>query len=176
MHTTAITGSTTYNPVTFARTVASTQAPVVQAPLELPPLELPTRESLAHDTASFAADVSKKLRDAGIPVPPHPILGNDFQGNVRVVNGHPGKDKIEQLFKDNPELQERYAKISSGSSLLRASEHYSQYAHEYERLKNNPTAQRALLEAEVARNKAPFYLTMTTDSAEPLFGISSTSA
>ena len=176
MHTTAITASTTFSPVTFARTVASTQEKAGQAPLELPPLELPTRESLAHDTASFAADVSKKLRDAGIPVPPNPILGSDFQGYVRVVNGHPGKDKIEQLFKDNPELQQRYAKISAFTSLFRASDHYTQFATEYERLKNDPTAQRALVEAEVARNKAPFYLTMTTDGAEPLFGISSTFA
>ena len=176
MHTTAITASTPYLPVTTPRAVATPQAPGGQAPLELSTLELPTRESLAQDTESFAADVRKKFIGAGVQMPPNPILSSDFQGHVRVVNDHPDRDKIEQLFKDNPELQQRYAKISAFSSLFRASDHYTQFATEYERLKNDPTAQRALVEAEVARNKAPFYLTMTTDGAEPFFGISSTFA
>ena len=176
MHTTAITASTSYTPVTTARAVASPQAPAVQAPLELSTLELPTRESLAQDTASFAADVRKKFIGAGVQVPPNPILSSDFQGHVRVVNDHPDKDKIEQLFKDNPELQQRYAKISAMSGVFRASDHYTKFATEYERLKNNPTAQRALVEAEVARNKAPFYLTITENGADPFFGISSTIA
>ena len=100
MHTTAITASTTYTPITIDRTVASAKAPAVQTPLELSTLELPTRESLAQDTASFAADVRKKFVDTGVQVPPNPILSSDFQGHVRVVNQHPDKDKIEQLFKD----------------------------------------------------------------------------
>ena len=176
MYTTAITASTAYTPVTTARSADSPAAPAVQAPLELSTLELPTRESLAEDTARFAADVRKKFSDARIQVPPNPILGSDFHGHVRVVNQHPDKDKIEQLFKDNPELQQQYAKISAFSSLFRASEHYTQFAAEYDRLKNDPTAQRALVEAEIARNKAPFYLTITDVGAEPFFGISSTFA
>lgn len=181
MPITALTESTAYTPVAFAQTRTSTQESVSIAKLELPRLdlpaiELPTRESLARDTASFAADVGKKFREAGIRVPPDPVLGNDFQGYVRVVNEHPNKDKIEQLFKDNPDLQQRYVRISSGSSLLRASEHYSQYANQHEQLKNDPAALRALAEAQIARNQAPFYLTISADGAEPFFGISRTSA
>lgn len=171
-----LSASAAYTPVTFTRSAASTQAPVAQAGLELPPLYLPTRESIAHDTASFALDVGKMFRETGIGVPPNPVLGNDYQGYVRVANGHPDKSKIEQLFKENPELQQRYAKISAGSSLLRAAERYNQYASEYERLKNNPAAQRALVETEITRNKAPFFLTITADGAEPFFGTSGVSA
>lgn len=176
MNVTAITASTAYTPATFNRSASSTQAPLVQNGLELPPLDIPTHESLAHDTASFAADVGNKFREAGIHVPPNPILSNDSQGYVRVANDHPDKDKIEQLFKDNPELQQSYARISAESSLLRAAEHYCQYASDYERLKNNPAGQRALVEAEVTRNKAPFFLTITADGAEPFFGLSGISA
>ncbi len=176
MNVTAITAPAAYKPITFARSATSSHAQAAQAGLKLTPLDIPTRESLAQDTADFAAEVRKKFHDAGIRVPPDPVLTNDSQGYVRVANDHPDKDRIEQLFKDTPELQQRYAKISAESSLLRAAEHFSLYAAEYERLKNNPAAQRALVEAEVARNKAPFFLTITASGAEPFFGISGISA
>lgn len=172
----SVTASIACTPATVARSAASIQTSATRAGLALPPLEVPTRESLAQDTASFAEDVGKKLRAAGIRVPPNPILTNDAQGYVRVANDHPDKDKIEQLFEDNPELQQRYAKISAGSSLLRAAEHFSEYASAYDRLTNDPAAQAALVDAEVARNKAPFFLTITAGGAESFFGISGATA
>lgn len=181
MHIPAITESAAYTPVSITRPSTSNQAIVTHTKLDLPRLdlakiELPTRESLAHDTASFAEDVGKKFREAGVRVPPNPILGSDYEGSVRVVSEHPDKDKIEKIFKDNPDLQQRYAKISVASGLIRATEHHRQFASEYQRLKNNPTAQRALVEAEIARNQAPFYLTVTAEGAETFFGLSRTSA
>lgn len=176
MNVTAITAPTAYAPPGLSRPASHAQAPSARNGLKLPQLEIPTRESLAHDMASFAADVGNMFHEAGIHVPPNPILTNDFQGYVRVANDHPDKDKIEQLFKDNPQLQQRYAKISAQSSLLRAAEHYSRFADEYERLKSNPAAQQALAEAEIARNKAPFFLTITAHGAEPFFGMSGITA
>lgn len=172
----AVTVSTGYAPSTITRPDASPQTTPALPVLELQSFELPTRESLAQETASFAADMGRIFREAGIQVPPNPTLSSDFHGHVRVANQHPDADKIEQLFIDDPALQQRYAKISAMSSLFRASEHYQQFAIEYERLKNSPSAQRALVEAEIARNKAPFYLTITANGAEPFFGISSTIA
>ncbi len=172
MNTTAVTQSAGYAPTTHTRTSASIQAPTAQAKLELPPLEPPSRESLMRDTASFAADVGNLLHGAGINMPPSPVLTNDFDGHVRVANAHPDKEKIEKIFRDNPELQQRYAKISAQSSLLRGAENYSQYASEYDRLKDNPVAQRALVESEIARNKQPFFLAIGIDGAEPFFGAS----
>lgn len=144
-------------------------APATRPRPERPPLDLPTRESLTRDTASFAADIAKVFGEAGIRVPPEPVLGNDAQGHVRVANDHPDKDRIERLFEDNPELQQRYAKLSAGSSLLRAAENHNQFAAEYERLEGNLAAQSALVEATVARNKAPFYMTITAKGAETFF-------
>ncbi len=171
-----VTTPTRCAPAIAAPSAASTQTSATRPGLVLPALEIPTRESLARDTASFAEDVGKMFRAAGIRVPPNPVLTNDAQGYVRVAGDHPDKDTIEQLFKDNPELQQRYAKISAGSSLLRAAEHFSQYASAYDQLADDPAAQAALVDAEVARNAAPFFLAITAGGAEPFFGVSGATA
>lgn len=174
MNIAALTAPAACTPVACTRPGSPVGKPTAHAGLVLPELEIPTRESLARDMASFAADAGRMFHEAGISVPPHPVLTNDFQGHVRVAGDHPDKDRIEQLFRDNPEMQQRYAKISAGSSLLRAAEHYSRFAGEYERLKNDPAAQRALVEAEISRNRAPFFLVITEDGAEPFFGLAGT--
>jgi hypothetical protein len=149
---------------------ATGQATAAQARHDLPPIEdMPTRESLARDSAAFAADVNKFFREAGIRVPPNPVLGNDSQGYVQVANDHPDKERIERLFKEKPELQQRYVKISNGSSLLRAAEGHHRMMAEYEHLEGNTSAQKALVESTIARNKAPFFMSITANGAETFF-------
>jgi hypothetical protein len=150
-------------------------SPASGAPLGLPKLDISAAD-LTKETQDFNTDVAKMLGDAGIQMPPNPILGNDAQGNVTVVNDIPAKAKIEQLFKDNPSLQQRYAQISAQSSAARAASHYGQYMADYNGLQDNPSAQNSLTAAEVARNQAPFHLSIGQSSAEAFFGGNSTSA
>lgn len=172
MDITSIAATASFPSATAVRRAPSALSQPLQRTLSLRAADImPSRESLAQDTASFADEVGKKFREAGIQVPPNPILGNDFAGYVQVVNNHPDKGKIEQLFKENPELRDQFAKISAQSSLLRAGEHASQYASDYERLKGNPAGQRALVEAEIARNSVPFYMAITANGAEPFFSL-----
>lgn len=146
-------------------------APRVNPParLELPPIELPTQSSLARDTESFAAGLATLFREAGISVPPGDVFGSDSNGQMHVANTHPDKTRIESLLNDAPGLQRQYAKLSAQSSLLRAAENHVAFAAEYGRLKGNPAAQAALVEATVARNKAPFHLVYDANGARIFF-------
>lgn len=176
MDITSIAAAASFPSATAIRRTPSVSPQGLQRTLSLRAADImPSRESLAQDTASFADEVGKKFREAGIQVPPNPILGNDFAGYVQVANNHPDKSRIEQLFKENPELRDQFAKISAQSSLLRAGEHASQYAGDYERLKGNPAGQSALVEAEIARNNVPFYMAITATGVEPFFSLTSNS-
>ncbi|WP_024851997.1 hypothetical protein [Hydrogenovibrio kuenenii] len=163
------TSSTVYPTALPQQKAANGQVAFNSTKLELPPLELPTRAELEKETKSFSEDVRQLLEKAGIHVPPEVALTNDRQGYVRVANDHPDKQRIEQMFKDHPELQQRYAKISAVSSLHRAAEHYTEYSNQYEMLKGNPAAQSALVESEIARNKSPFHLIVTGNGYETYF-------
>ncbi len=141
-----------------------------------PDVELPTSESLTHDMAGFSVDIGNVFRNAGVHVPPDPVLSNDYDGNVVVVNDHPDKTTIERLFKDNPELQQRYAKISAGASLLRAGKHYTEFVRQYQRMEGDLAAQSALVGTEIMRNKERFFLVISEAGVMPLFGISNLTA
>ncbi len=176
MNVSAVTSLYSSQQLAASALAEAEKAKVTQARLVLPKIEIPTRESLDRDVASFAEKVRQIFQQAGIHVPPNPVIGNDFQGKVQVENDHPEREKIEQLFRDNPELQKEFTRISAQSSLLRAAESYGQYSGKYDSLKNNSAAQRALVESEVARNKAPFFMAITESGAKPFFGISGVSA
>ncbi|HTJ97207.1 MAG TPA: hypothetical protein VL381_07040 [Rhodocyclaceae bacterium] len=169
MNITPIGPSIEYDSTRPAQTTAVPQSTPPQA-LQDMPLELPTQESIETETASFADSVGRMFRDAGISIPPEPILGSDAAGAVRVSNEHPDKEKIERLFADNPNLQQSFARISSWSSLQRAAEHFQVFASEYKRLQDRPDVLRALVETEIARNNAPFYMAITADGTESFFG------
>jgi len=136
----------------------------------LDPIEFPSREKLAAETASFSTAVGKIFQEAGIQVPPEVVLSSDAEGNVRVANDHPDRERIEQVFRDNPQYRDEFSRISAQSSLLRAADGYKEFAKEYEGLQNNPEAQAALVQSRIAQNSQPFFMSLTGSGAEPFFG------
>lgn len=168
MNVAAIAQSSAATPAATARSAAPAATNQPKLLDRLPPLVL-SPEALAKETASLAGDVGKKFRGLGVQTPPDPVLGTDYSGQVRVSNNHPDKEKIERLFTDNPELRDRFAKISANASVLRAAEHYGQFAQDYARLQANPAAQSALVGAEVARNKAVFQMAISATGADTFF-------
>lgn len=140
-------------------------------PRELPPLEFPTRESVAAAKEEFAAGAAEKFRQAGIRVPPEPVLTPDGMGYVSVANDHPDKARIEQLFHEDAQLRDQFAKVASGENLLHAAQGYEEYAARYAALQGNPTAQAALVDARIAYNSQNFYITLKGDGGtETFFG------
>jgi hypothetical protein len=159
------------------RNKAQTPAPQGSGLLaRLPRLDLLSGEALQAEKADFAEAIGNYFREAGINVPPEPVLRSDWQGAIRVANNHPDKAGIEQIFQDHPEMQQRFARISGAESLARAAEHHKAFMQEYERLHGNVAAQQALVDAEVARNKAPYFMTVTNDGIEGFFGLGRASA
>lgn len=72
------------------------------------------------DFAEFKDKLSNLLEEYGIERdPPFNLMGNGA-GGVNVIGEHPQKTEIEQIFKDHPEMQEDYNRISANSSFLRA--------------------------------------------------------
>jgi hypothetical protein len=158
-------------PISIAAKPSSVQKADIKPVLNAFKFELPTQDSLKQEMENFSSRAGKLFQDAGIQFPPEPVLQSDFDGNIRVASNHPDKSKIEQIFKDNPELQKNFIKISSDTTTLRAAEHYSEFANEYSRLYCNPSAQNSLVESEIARNNAPFYMVLGVNGAESFFGL-----
>lgn len=151
---------------------AATQAAAASnMPQELPPLECPTPASVAAAKEKFAANAAEKFRQAGIQVPPEPVLTPDRMGYVSVANDHPDKARIEQLFHEDTELRDQFAEVASGEELLHAVQGYEEYAARYAALQGNPSAQAALVEARIAYNNQSFYITLKGDGGtETFFG------
>lgn len=147
---------------------AEAQTPV---PRELPPLRLIQGKDLPQARADFAGDLGKLLRSAGISVPPDPVLTMDYVGKVVVANNHSDKARIEQVFEDEPEMRNRFAELSAAHSLQRAVEGHDGFVAAYDRLQGSPAAQAALVRDRIAHNKAPFFMTIGAEGAEPFFGV-----
>jgi hypothetical protein len=137
------------------------------------PLEFLSGQALADEKASFSEELDKYFRQAGISVPPEALLKTDRTGAVRVVTPHPQQDQIEQLFREKPELQQSFVKISNAERLARAAENHKRVMQEYDRLKGNVEAQRALIMGAIASNKAPYYMQVRADGIHSFFGAGS---
>ncbi len=68
----------------------------------LPPIKLFN----ADDVAAYEESLSVAFAKAGVDTSQEIDLAIDYQGNVYVKNDHPDKDKIEAVFKEQPELQQ----------------------------------------------------------------------
>lgn len=136
----------------------------------LPPLQMIQGADLPAATAAFAAEVGKLFRQHGISVPPEVVLGNDAQGRITVMNDHPDKARIETLFADDFDLHNHYMQLASAHQLQRAVEGYDEFVAHHQRLQGDPQAQAALVEGRIARNTAPFFMSLGTQGAETFFG------
>lgn len=68
----------------------------------LPPIELFN----ADDVAEYEEKLANAFAKAGIDTSQEIDLAFDYEGNVYVKNDHPDKEKIEQLFKEDRDLQQ----------------------------------------------------------------------
>jgi hypothetical protein len=172
MNIAAISATASYPIQAAAQKRTAVQGAATQASSVLPPLQLPSKAALTQESANFADNFNAQLQQAGIQVPPEVVLTSDVQGHIRVANNHPDSAKIEQIFNDNPSLQQSFAKISSWSSIQRAADHYPQFANDYASQQGNPAAINALVTSEVVRNQAPFFMAITGQGSETFFGTS----
>lgn len=163
----AMPGVAPASPVQSPRGEATSSPAVLPG---LPPLQMIQGADLSRATAEFAADVGKLFRQNGISVPPEAVFGNDLAGRITVMNEHPDKARIESLFADDFELRNRYMQLAAGHQLQRAVEGYDEFVADYQRLQGDPQAQAALVEARIARNAAPFFLSLGAQGAEGFFG------
>ncbi|NDV27801.1 hypothetical protein [Desulfovibrio sp. JC010] len=91
------------------------------------------KTGLETSTKKFQDDVNVLFLQNDISTDPPVELTTDSSGNVRVKGDHPQKEKIEQLFQDNPDLANDFRGISGLSSLVEAGKEYLEFAKAYEK-------------------------------------------
>ncbi|WP_421903245.1 hypothetical protein [Maridesulfovibrio sp.] len=91
------------------------------------------KTGLETSTKKFQDDVNVLFLQNDISTDPPVELTTDHSGNVRVKGDHPQKEKIEQLFQDNPDLANDFRGISGLNSLVEAGEEYLGFAKAYEK-------------------------------------------
>lgn len=88
---------------------------------------------LQRSTAKLTDDVNTLFLENGVSLSPPVELTTDGEGAVRVKGDHPDKEKIEQLFEDNPDLANDFRGVSALSSFVKAAEEHLEFAREYEK-------------------------------------------
>ncbi len=96
--------------------------------LELAPLSLPTKA----DADAFEKLLAQELDMAGIDTSIPIKLKSDGEGGVFVSNDHPDKEKIEALFKANPDLQQGFAKTETYATLQKIYQLHQQWLQKIE--------------------------------------------
>jgi len=87
---------------------------------------------LERKSAELRDKVSSLFLENGISTEPPVELTSDSEGNVRVKGDHLDKDKIEQLFADNPDLANDFRGVSGLSSLVQGGKEYVEFAKAYD--------------------------------------------
>ncbi len=96
--------------------------------MELAPLKLPTKA----DVDAFEKLLNNELSMAGVDTSIPVKLKTDENGQVMVTNDHPDKDKIEAMFKDNPELQQGMVKTEIYGTLQKLYQLHQQWMQKIE--------------------------------------------
>lgn len=91
------------------------------------------KNELSRSSAQLTDNVNQLFLSNDISLDPPVELTTDGEGNVRVKGDHPDKEKIEQLFADNPELSNDFRGVSAMSSFSKAAEEYLEFAKEYDK-------------------------------------------
>jgi len=89
----------------------------------LAPLSLPTKADAEAFEKLFTRELGKAGVDTSIPIK----LKSDGEGGVIVTNDHPDKNKIEALFKDNPDLQQGFVKTETYTTLQKIYQLHQQW-------------------------------------------------
>ena len=80
------------------------------------------RRSADLSLSEFKRSIKQLFADAGIDTTPMIRLEPDGNGGVTVVGHHPDRDKIENFFRENPDLAAKFQALSQKFSDLHAAE------------------------------------------------------
>ena len=80
------------------------------------------RADVTENLAAFEEEVNSFFADAGIDTTRRIELLCGSDGKIIVSGEHPDKEKIQSFFEQNPELANRFRRISANSALLEAAE------------------------------------------------------
>jgi len=128
------------------------------------------RQALPLEVASFAAEVGKKFREAGISSSPEPMLAVGSDGKVTVVNSHPNSQQIESLFASDSQLTERFNSIATSAEAVQSADNQQEFADQYQALGNDAKAQKALVAQQQANSGSlRFHLVLTPRGPEYFF-------
>lgn len=85
----------------------------------------------------LTGSLSRLMKNAGVDRSQEAVLGVDRLGHVRVTNDHPDKEAIEQVFRDNPAVENQFRQVAGMKSFLDAAEKHEAFADAYA---ENPVA------------------------------------
>ena len=99
-----------------------------QSLLEMAPLSLPTKADVIAFEQLFNDELAKAGVDTSIPIK----LNITGEGEVKVSNEHPDKEKIEALFKENTDLQQGFVKTETYGTLQKLYQLHQQWQQKIE--------------------------------------------
>lgn len=114
--------------------------------LDIGELRLPGKADLQVFERNFSNALAKAGVDASIEIE----LETDYQGKVVVKNDHPDKDKIEQIFDDNPDMQQQFVKAQMFQTFEKLAVLHKQWQQRIESGESEETANLWLVQASQA--------------------------
>lgn len=114
--------------------------------LDIGELRLPGKA----DLLLFERDFNNALAKAGVDTSIEIELETDYQGKVQVSNDHPDKEKIEQLFEDDADLQQQFVKAQMFQSFEKLAALHKQWQQRIESGESEETANLWLVQASQA--------------------------
>jgi hypothetical protein len=88
-----------------------------------PPLSIEAmRADQQTSLAEFEDRLRRLMREHGIELGDGIVLTANEQGLITVSGEHPQKSAVEQLFRDNPDLQTQFVQLTRQATVLRAAD------------------------------------------------------
>lgn len=114
--------------------------------LDVGELKLPGKA----DLLLFERNFNNALAKAGVDTSIEIELETDYQGKVQVSNDHPDKEKIEQLFEDDADLQQQFVKAQMFQTFEKLAALHKQWQQRIESGESEETANLWLVQASQA--------------------------
>ncbi len=89
-------------------------------------------ESFETNAAAFGDQLGNKFRAMGVDAGHPTELAVDPNGQVRVTNGHPDRDRIEAMFAQDPEFSNRFRELIAAAEIKQAVEDHMAFSKAYE--------------------------------------------
>ena len=88
--------------------------------------------SFEENAAAFSDQLGNKFRAMGIDTSRPIELAVGSNGQVRVANGHPDKDRIEAMFAQDPEFANRFRELIAATEIKKAVDDHMAFSKAYE--------------------------------------------